>query len=153
MSMTLTLVPVAVALSMSLGSSSLAALITLKGGEKHGFDPVETVFADGTILQKTLNEHGLCVKTLSESEYIVETEAGTLRYYRHDAQSPFLLELQNVHDMQQLLDSLDSLENEYRKNVQAFTYDRVMASLEEHGMRAESESVLDDESILLTLSL
>ena len=142
MSMTLTLVPVAVALSMSLGSSSLAALITLKGGEKHGFDPVETVFADG-----------LCVKTLSENEYIVETEAGTLRYYRHDAQSPFLLELQNVHDMQQLLDSLDSLENEYRKNVQAFTYDRVMASLEEHGMRAESESVLDDESILLTLSL
>lgn len=75
------------------------------------------------------------------------------RAQRHDAQSPFLLELQNVHDMQQLLDSLDSLENEYKKNVQAFTYDRVMASLEEHGMCAESESVLDDESILLTLSL
>lgn len=153
MSLTLTLIPVAIAVGMSLGSSSIAALTSLKGCGGHDLGPVETRFADCELLQKTLNEHGLIVKRLSENEYIIETEAGTLHYFRTSFDTPFMLEAKGVKDLQGLLSSLDSLENEYGRNVQAFTYGRVMRSLEEHGMSVASEEVLEDDSILLTLRL
>ncbi len=153
MSLTLTLIPVAIAVGMSLGSSSIAALTSIKGRGGHDLEPVETRFADCDMLLKTLNEHGLSVKRLSENEYIIETEAGTLHYFRASSDTPFMLEAKGVKDLQGLLSSLDSLENEYGRNVQAFTYDRVMCSLEEHGMSVASEEVLEDDSILLTLRL
>jgi pentatricopeptide repeat protein len=63
------------------------------------------------------------------------------------------LEVKGVKDMQDLKSSLDALENEYGRNVQAFTYNRVMCSLVEHGMGIEAEEVLEDDSIVLTLRL
>ncbi len=153
MSLTLTLIPVAVAVGMSLSSSSIAALTSLRGKKTQSFDPVETTFADAALLLKTLGEHGLQVQQHGENEFVVQTESGTLRYFRTQAEAPFYLELSGVSDLDGLLDSLDSLENEYRRNVQAFTYDKVKSYLAEHGMTLEQESVMDDESILLTLSL
>ena len=151
MSLTLTLIPVAVAVGMSLGSSSVAALTHLRGKGGMDLEPVETAFQDGTLLCKTLNEHGLNVEQISENEYVIQCEAGTLHYCRAGAGLPFSLEVKGVRDMDELLSSLDSLENEYRRNVQAFTYDKVMSSLAEHGMTVDNEEVLEDDSILLTL--
>ena len=153
MSITLTLIPVAMAVGMSLSSTSIAALTSVKGHGKHDLEAVETRFTDCELLQKTLTEHGLNIKQLSENEVVIETEAGTLRYFSQSADAPFLLEVKGVSDMQELLDSLDSLENEYGRNVQAFTYDKVMCSLSEHGMSVESEEVMEDDSILLTLRM
>ena len=55
--------------------------------------------------------------------------------------------------MRELLDSVDELENEYGRNVQTFTYNKVMTSLYEHGMTVDQEEVLEDDSILLTLNV
>lgn len=153
MSLTLTLIPIAMAVGMSLGSSSIAAILTGTGTKCHDLEPVETQFVNSEILLKTLTEHGLTVQKKTENEYIVSTVSGTLRYYRTSEQEPFMLEVSGIENMHELLESLDSLENEYGRNVQAFTYNKVMCSLKEHGMSVENEETLDDDSIMLTLKV
>ena len=154
MSLTLTLVPLAIAINMSLAASAAASIGIFTAGSSCADLPcVETIFMDGDLLAKTMREHGLHVKTVSENEYTIETESGILHYFRASGDVPFMLEVTGVKDLQELLDSLDSLENEYGRNVQKFTYDKVMCSLAEHGMGIESEEVLEDDSILLTLNV
>ena len=132
MSITLSLIPVAIAVGMSLGASAIAAVTSLTDKSGHHIDPVCTIFNDSSILLNTLNEHGLQVNKVSENEFIVSTDSGTLRYFRTDAEQPFFLEVTGIKNIDELMTSLDQLENEYGRNVQAFTYNRVMTSLEEH---------------------
>ncbi len=47
---------------------------------------------------------------------------------------------------------LEELNEEYGLNVQTYTYEHVKENLEE-GMPIESEEVLEDNSILLTINL
>ena len=76
-----------------------------------------------------------------------------LRYFRQDNTQPFMLQISHVSNMRELLDSVDELENEYGRNVQTFTYNKVMTSLHEHGMTVEQEEILEDDSIVLTLNV
>ena len=66
---------------------------------------------------------------------------------------PFLLELKDISDMRELLNSVDELNNEYGRNVQTFTYNKVMEGLIEHGMTVDTEEILEDDSIVLTLNV
>lgn len=154
MSLTLTLLPAAIALSTTLSSTAVGLLtsVDLKDGCPD-LPAVDTVFLDGSLLLQTLQEHGFQVDQLSEDEYTVQTEAGFLRYFRSAAGAPFQVEAKRIKDPRQLLQSLDLLENEYGRNVQRFTYETVRCNLKEHGMSLESEEVLEDDTILLTLSL
>ncbi len=153
MSLTLTLIPLAIAINASVAASFTAAVgIAAIDGGCDTLPAVKTMFTDPGMLVKTLREHGLEVNQVSENEFVIQAPSGILHYFRQSADSPFLLEVKKVKNLQELLDSLDSLENEYGRNVQKFTYDKVMASLEEHGMSIESEEILEDDSILLTLN-
>jgi len=152
-SVVIVLIPIAIAISMSLGSSTIATLVSLKPKNKKNLEPVETVFMDGQMLVKTLSEHGLTVKQENKNEFFIETKCGTLHYFRTEPSVPFSLEVLNVNDMDSLISSLNSLENEYGRNVQAFTYDKVKSSLAENNMSVACEEVLEDDSVLLTLNM
>lgn len=153
MSVTLTLVPLAVAVGLSLTASSVALLNQSRNQTDLDNITLETAFVDAPLLQKTLSEHGLNVQVVGENEMIVASESGQLRYFRTSAENPFLLQLRNISNMHELLDSVDELENEYGRNVQSFTYNKVMTSLIEHGMTVDSEEIMEDDSILLTLNV
>ena len=153
MSVTLTLIPLAVAVGVSLTASSAGLLAQLRHQNPGKLPPLETAFTDANLLSKTLLQHGLQVQVMGENEMVVVSESGILRYVRQDASQPFRLELENVCNLKELLDSVDELENEYGRNVQTFTYNKVMTSLIEHGMTVEQEEILEDDSILLTLNL
>lgn len=153
MSVTLSLIPLSIAVGMSLGSSAIAAVTASTKGSDCAIEPIGTIFNDSGLLLNTLSEHGLQVEKLSENEFTVSTESGTLRYFRTDETQPFFLEASRIRNMEELLTSLDELENEYGRNVQAFTYNRVMTSLEEHGMSVMSEEILEDDTIMLTLQV
>lgn len=153
MSVTLTLVPLAVAVGLSLTASSTAILAQHRKNQTEEIPVLETAFVDADILQKTLTQHGLQVQAMSENEMIVHSDSGLLRYFRQEAGLPFSLELRNISNMHELLDSVDELENEYGRNVQSFTYNKVMTGLIEHGMTVDTEEILEDDSILLTLNL
>ena len=90
---------------------------------------------------------------VSENEFVVSTENGKLRYFRTEEDTPFYLEASEIKNIDELLASLDQLEKEYGRNVQAFTYRRVMDSLEEHGMSVVTEEILEDDSVLLRLQI
>lgn len=153
MSVTLTLIPLAVAVGVSLTAGSAGLLAQLRNKAPQQLPPLETAFTDADLLTKTLTQHGLQVQRMGENELVVRSESGTLRYVRQDASLPFSLELLNICNMKELLDSVDQLENEYGRNVQTFTYNKVMTSLWENGMSVQSEEVLEDDSIVLTLNL
>ncbi len=153
MSMVITLVPLAVAATMSLTSASLSALIALQGKPLGDLEPLETRFADETLLLQTLREHGMNVQSAQEGQYFVETDCGRLRYLRKEKNGPYYVQIENVADMRGLLQSIDSLENEYGRNVQKFTYDRVLHSVGHYGMSIEEQTVLEDDSIVLRLKV
>ena len=151
MSVTLTLVPLAVAVGISLTASSTAILAQHRKNQTEEIPVLETAFVDADLLHKTLSQHGLQVQAISQNEMIVQSESGLLRYFRQQEGLPFCLELRNISNMHELLDSVDELENEYGRNVQTFTYNKVMTGLLEHGMMVETEEILEDDSIMLTL--
>ncbi len=151
MSMTITLVPLAIAATMSLSSTALSTLIALQGKPLGDLEPLETQFADEAMLLQTLREHGMNVQEAGTGEYTVQTDCGRLHYFRKEKSGPFYLQIENATDMKGLLESIDSLENEYGRNVQKFTYDRVLHSIGDYGMSIEEQTVLEDESIVLRL--
>ena len=121
MSVTLTLIPLAVAVGVSLTASSAGLLAQLRHQNTQQLPPLETAFTDAQLLSKTLLQHGLQVQVMNENEMVVASDSGILRYVRQDPTQPFRLELENVCNLKELLDSVDELENEYGRNVQTFT--------------------------------
>lgn len=152
MSVTLTLVPLAVAVGITLTTASAAILKEKNPLDEVSIPPLETPFQDADLLVKTLTRHGLQVQPGSPDEILVPSEAGLLRYYRKDSAHPFSLRMENITNLRQLLDSVEELTQEYHCNVQTFTYQKVMEGLQEHGLCFDSEEILEDGSILLTLN-
>lgn len=153
MSVTLTLVPLAIAVGITLTTASAAMLKQQDPQEEEAIPELETPFLDGELLVKTLTQHGLQLEVSNENEILVRSDSGLLRYHRADASVPFLLKMEGICDLRQLLDSVEELTQEYNCNVQTFTYQKVMEGLREHGMSFDSEEIMDDGSIVLTLNV
>lgn len=152
MSVTLTLVPLAIAVGITLTTASAAILKEQNPQDEESIPTLETPFVDAELLVKTLTQHGLQLEMNSLNEILVRSDAGLLRYYRTDASLPFLLKMEGICNLREMLDSVDELTQEYNGNVQTFTYQKVMEGLMEHGMSLDSEEILDDGSIVLTLN-
>ena len=60
--------------------------------------------------------------------------------------------ISQVSDVDRLVEDFKELEEEYDLNVQTFTYNRVVENLPEN-MLIESEQVMEDDSILLTINV
>lgn len=151
MSVTISLTAMAVIACATIASSALSTII---GGENIDTDTevFETPFMDAEILVKTLNEHGCCVEAVSENEYVVRTAEGILRYVRGAVGEPFMLNIGDVNNPAALVENIRSLEVEYGRNVQAYTYSHVMSSLGED-MVFQQEEILEDDSLLLTINI
>lgn len=149
-------------LSMSLVPVAIGILITTVKGlssieEKHIVDDkhlenVETYFKDADILQKTLTEYGAKVTKKNEKLIIAEFEEGEITYSRESLDDVFEMSVTVEGSVDDLLCSLKIIDEEYGHNVQSYTYDRVLSSLDDN-MIIESEKVLEDDSILITINI
>lgn len=117
--------------------------------EEEGFD---TVFVDSEILLKTLNEYDCHVEVISNNEYIVKTTCGNLRYARKNESQPFKLYINEISNPDELIENIKSFEEDYGKNVQAYTYNHIKENLTE-SMSIVSEEILDDDSMVLTIKI
>lgn len=113
---------------------------------------IATRFNDAGLLKKTLEEHGINVMVESENRIVAEFSEGLICYERASANEPFMLTVSDIGDTQCLIDELTAIETEYGCNVQSYTYDRVMQNLPEN-MQVENEEVMEDDSIVITLSV
>jgi len=58
-----------------------------------------------------------------------------------------------LSDPGELLEELECLDKEYKQNVQSYTYEKLLAGLGANNMTLQSEEVLEDNSILLTIDV
>lgn len=165
MSLTLTLASAVMLAVASIGSVGTLTVIAeqaektdrRKNGENVPLQLqcVDTVFVDGELLVETLKAHGSCVSNIqivSENEILVDTEVGKLRYIRSNVTENFKLEFGMITDQEKFIEQLKSFEKEYGRNVQTYTYNHIKENLTED-MKVESEEVLDDDSLMLTIDI
>lgn len=153
MSVVFTLTSAAVLAGMTLSTATTIAVINqVSDGEIDINEPIETMFNDCELLEKTLLAHGCGVKVISENEIIVETECGNMRYIRENASLPFGLLLDEISNPEELFENLKSFEVDYGRNVQAYTYNHIKENLTD-GMSIANEEVLEDDSLVLTINI
>lgn len=113
---------------------------------------LESRFNDSSLLMKTLSEYGLCPQQVGPDSYLVAFSDGEILYERPTAEAPFTMNVRNIKNKKRLMDDLHEIEQDYNGNVQEYTYQRVMNNLPDN-MTLDSEEVLDDNSIVLTLNV
>lgn len=64
-----------------------------------------------------------------------------------------MMSIKGIRDMDRLIADLKEFEEEYGRNVQDYTYHKILQAMEEHGLSLKEEEVLEDDSILLTLRI
>lgn len=151
MSVVLSLTSAAIIAGISVSSVAVAGLVENKKSAKKQ-KSLETIFNDHGLLLKTLADYGCCVEQVSENDFRVQTQCGVLRYFRTDSTQPFRLLLEQVEDADALLEQIRLFETEYGRNVQNYTYHHIKENLT-GDMQILSESVLEDDSLVLTISI
>lgn len=158
MSVSLILLPMAIALAATVGSGVTAVDILREHRKKRRtahteLPPIPTRFTDISLLEKTLREHGLSPEIHTENELSCTTGNGGLTYRRDVCVDAFTVTIDGLSSPEELLEELECLQEEYGQNVQSYTYERLITSLRENNMTLHSESVLEDNSILLTIDI
>ena len=115
--------------------------------------PIETIFNDLTLLEKTLIEHGLSVSVLSEHQLICQVGGVQLDYSRQTGGEPFKMTVSGLQNIDDFLNELECFEREYKQNVQSYTYNRLIDNLNRSTMKISEETLLEDNSIMLVIDI
>ncbi len=116
----------------------------------------ETAFMDKDLLIKTLDEHG--VANIKEGEVwekgkiTGQVDNYTLTFERESENQPYYLKITCL-DSDNPEEKLNDLSSEYALNTQEETYLNILDKLKDNNMELESEEVLDDNTIVLTVNL
>jgi hypothetical protein len=111
-----------------------------------------TNFRNEQLLVNTLNDYGLQPSVQTDGEVTCRVEQSTLRF-RPAEEGPFSVEVENAPNLQQVFQLLSTLDEDYRHAVQAAAYENLMGRVEEKNLVVESEEVLEDNSIVITLNV
>lgn len=112
----------------------------------------ETVFMDKTLLLKTLEEHGVANIVEDGNNISGEIENFVLAFSKSSDSSPYSLHIL-CKETDNAQEKVDDLNSEYTLNVQEETYLNLISKLKDSNMQVESEEVLDDNTIVLTVNL
>ena len=124
-----------------------------KKSQKEAIPPIETIFNDSSLLEKTLKEHGLSVSVLSDNRLVCQIGEVQLDYFRQTTGEPFLMTVSGLQNIDDFFDELECFEREYKQNVQSYTYNKLMENLNASSMKVTEETLLDDNSIMLTIDV
>src|SRR5690606_35766729 len=69
----------------------------------------------------------------------------------HD--SPFYVEVHNAPDLRKVYQYLSDVDDEYKRCLQSMVYEKLKEREEAKNMTVESEEVLEDNSIVLTINI
>lgn len=67
--------------------------------------------------------------------------------------APFSLEIIKAPDLKPIFHSLSTLDEDYKRQIQSATLKNLKQKIQEKELAIESEEVLEDNSIVLTLSI
>lgn len=111
-----------------------------------------TNFNDGQLLAKALWEFGAHPQQHDNGKISCQIDQAKL-IFSQEGDSPFYVEVKNCPDIAKLYHHLSDLDEDYRRCLQTAVYERVKANAQDRGLIIESEEVLEDKTILMTLQV
>ncbi|MFC7679087.1 hypothetical protein [Paenibacillus sp. GCM10028914] len=110
-----------------------------------------TNFRDGELLFRTLKEFGVnpihrgsSIECKVENSHLIFIQA---------QDGPFHVEVRNAPDLRKIFEYLSDVDDDYKRCLQSIVYEKLKGRVAEKNMTIESEEVLEDNSIVLTLSI
>ena len=112
-----------------------------------------TNYTDKGVLLNTLYEHG--AQEIKEKGYEVSCKLFGMEmvYYKNNNDEAYTLDITQITSEQDCQNVIDELNEEYGLNIQEMTYNKIKERLDKSGMRIESETVEEDNSIVLTIEI
>ena len=121
--------------------------------EKHFIEKTfETPFVDTNILLKTLEEHGVINIVEFDNGLSGEVDNYKLHFEKTEESKPYNLRISCL-EKDNAEEKVGDLSTEYTMNVQEDAYLHIIDKLKENNMDIESEEVLDDNTIVLTVNI
>jgi hypothetical protein len=111
-----------------------------------------TNIVDKTLLLKTLKEYGVYCTELSNEDIECKVEDCILTFHK-EGETNYEVEVIGAVSLRGAHQHLTIIDEEYKQNVQEYTYQKVVKKLESSDMYIEKEEVLEDNSILLTITI
>lgn len=112
-----------------------------------------TNYTDKGMLLNTLLEHGAEELVESNDEITCKLFGMEMIYHKKDGTGAYTLDITQVSNKGECEDIINDLNEEYGLNIQEMTYNKIKERLEDENLRLESESVLEDNSIVLTIDV
>jgi hypothetical protein len=109
-----------------------------------------TNFRDGAVLIEALNEFGAKPIKKLKGEIVCKIDNSEL-LFKQEGDAPFLVEIKNSPQLEEVYRYLSDIDDDYKRCVQTAVYEKVMARAVERNLMVESEEVLADKTILVTL--
>lgn len=111
-----------------------------------------TNFNDHNLIIKTLKENGLDYEVELNGEIVLNLSGTNIIFYQNDDE-PYTVKIVNPGNINQVFSQLSLLDDDYKNNVQADTYENLKKNLKDRDLDIESEEILDDDSIVITVNL
>ena len=64
-----------------------------------------------------------------------------------------MVEIVNSGNVKEVFSQLSLLDDDYKNNVQAYTYENLKNNLIDNDLEIENEEILEDDSIVITVNL
>lgn len=124
-------------------------------GERTNTDAVvsakfPTNFRDGAMLIDALKDFGAHPTKRSDGSITCRIEYSELVFTRL-GDSPFMVEVKNSPSLEQVYRYMSDIDDDYKRCVQTAVYEKLKARAAEKNLVVESEDVLPDKTILMTL--
>lgn len=110
-----------------------------------------TNFRDGELLFKSLKEFG--VQPVRQGPDIVCKVENSYLTFRQSGDSPFHVEVRNAPDLRKVFEQLSDIDEDYKRCLQSMVYEKLKGRIQDKNMAIESEEVLEDNSIVLTINI
>ena len=110
-----------------------------------------TNFRDGELLFKTLKEFG--VNPVRQGDSFACKVEDSMLIFHQTQDAPFHVEIQNAPDLGRIFEYLSDLDDDYKRCLQSIVYEKLKERAAEKNLIIESEEVLEDNSIVLTLNI
>lgn len=111
-----------------------------------------TNFKDESILIKTLDDYGVNYSKQNNGDIACTIGNHSFKFKRNE-NSSYVIEMENEKDLKDIFLNLNNIDDDYKRNVQNKTYENLKTKVEEKGYKIESEEIMEDNSIVITINI
>ncbi|MBA2214181.1 hypothetical protein [Sellimonas intestinalis] len=150
MSISLALIPAALLLKVILFDKDYEQLMK-KDTKSWGNIKLPTNYNDKELLVKTLRDFNAKRIKIDKENITCMIDRYSLEFLK--GEKNYIIELSKIKNPDRLIEELRCLDGLYKQNLQEQIYVKTKERIREQGMIIETEEVLEDNSIVLTVSV